>query len=398
MENNFLFLLCFFLSFRAFAGASSYLLMTGHREAMQANGGATGLCSPGQFFKNPAGLHCDYNELVTESFGSTNFYSAQAKMESDGGSLQDLQGSESQTGPGTSLFSQSVHQKDHSYGLWGVLGNFSFDKSYAYAPLPGVRGTIQSSSTNSALSAGGFWSQRNGNFHWGLTLGLVQNEYRWSQLAKYNQSGQYSTENSDYLSIERGLTSLMGLTYVQKDARYAFIFSPSNIPLWGKVRKESTQASTGGQFNEESKTGDAKTTGGASVTGSYEYLFSDQRTLGFELTWTDQSESNYDSVGTTQSQAASVAAVIFSQYQIDSQLYILSGLRWFQSVKEEVTQQKIQAPMATLGLLRKYKSAEIGTGLGYTQMTSTTQAHDNSLSSSVTLDRFDVILSSSFTY
>jgi len=397
MRNSLLFLLFLFFQSAVFA-SSPYLLVTGHREAMQANGGATGLCSPGQFLKNPAGLHCDTKETLTESFGSTNFYYAHMRMDVNSGSLQDLQGSEGQTGPGISLFSQSAHQGDHSYGLWGAISNFSFENNYAFAPSPGIRGSIQSSSTVSKLFAGGFWSQRTGDLHWGLTLGFAQDETRWSQLSKYVQANQYTSNSSDYLSIERSLIGLIGVSYLQENSRYAFILAPSALPLWGKVREESTQTNTNGQFDENSNDGNAKTTGGASWTAAYEFLFSSQRTLGFEVTWTDESVSDYGSVGTPQSQAASVAAGFFSQYQVDSRLSILSGLRWFQSIKEDINQQKIEGPMATVGLLRKYKTAEIGTGLGYTQIASKTQAHDNSLGSTATLSRFDITLSSSFTY
>lgn len=396
-NNNFLFLILSLFGLPCFAITT--LISTGHREAMQANGGLTNLCSAGQFLKNPAGLHCESKDALAESFASTSFYAAQTKVSDGSGTYQDLQGSEVQTGPGLSIFSQSAHQDNLSYGMWGAISNVNQERSYSYTPAGGSKGTIQTSNRDSQLLVGTYLAGKSGSLSWGVSVGFNQSEQKESGFVKYLQGGQYITQFQDELSIERRIISMAGITYEGTGARYSLAIKPEGISTWGKTRSEITRSATSGSFDEFSKDGNYRTSGGFGFAGGAEFLLTGQNSFGFDFQWINAGTESYGGLKSDLNVAPTISVGGYGQLQISQKLSLVGGGRWTQSVNETEGQQKMESPMASIGLLRKYKAAEIGSGISFGQITSKSYQRDAQTSeNSWTMNRLDIVLSSSFTY
>ncbi len=359
------------------------------------NGGILNACSPGQFLNNPAGLACSNEAPSSQSFASTNFYNMKSKILSD--QFQDAQISQTRTQPGLTLFSQSYRNNNSNQGLWGSINQFNLDKSLSINGA--LSGTAQISAVQSDFSVGLFFAQSYENYSWGVSLAVKQKEISTDQFFKFALGSAYTAQKTYSIATEQLVTLRTGVIQEAKPFRHALVLQVPSYSLAGKIHRDSTYISTTNVFFEESQQGSMRSFSAWNLIAATEYTFPSENTLAIDLNWTSAESTYFDSVIDTDSSAPQVSAGIYSQIYLKEKVFLLSGLRWQQTTNEMNSQEKITSPLVTFGILRKYKGVEICSGFGYSQSNYKKYQKDtNTYSQDASVERFDLILSSSFLY
>jgi hypothetical protein len=392
MKNIFIFLSLFFGLNLAVAGPTG-LMSTAHREAMTANGGLTNQCSGGQFVNNPAGIHCDYAG-VSESFGSTNISSMSISLNNQ--NVKDLQKSNNQIAPGLSVFVQSFHDGDTSYGFGGSVFNVQFEKSFE-VDADVAKGVALMSSTMTEVKFGGYYAKKIDHLSFGAVIALTQEQRNDNQFLKYKYQSSYITQQSNKVTLEQFVVPSIGAIWDFKDQKYAVTLSKS-YSLSGHYQGDSTEAYTIGTFNEGSKDGVVKSDRpwGVSLGGAIPL---ERSILSGSLSG-ETSSKTYDGDESYTNELAPIFSVgVGYEYFWSNKISVLAGARKYKTFSETENQPVTSSDMYSAGLVRKYKGVEIGTGVGFThfyQASYNRSTQERSNGNEIT--RADLTFSSSFTY
>jgi hypothetical protein len=394
MMKHSAFILLFLSATNAFSLATP-VLSTGHREAMMANGGSTQLCSSGQFALNPAGLFCSAQAGPSESFGSAGFYATSISTE-QGGARE--MGGGFRTTAGLSLFSQGVFTDDMAYGAWALINPTAFARSFLMND-PNGKGTYESNTSQTDTSVGPFVSVKSKDFHWGATLVFLQTESKSQGFRKVAAPTETVTYNFTSSSTEQSVASRLGAIWGEDKFQYSVVVLTPNYSLKGLTRSDTTRISTNNGYNENFSKGTIRTFDTGSILLGMHWASSDLQVWGGDVTLVGRTRAEIEDSSLNDTIPASFSMGLNSERVFTEKISVLSGLRFNRSFEEDNQRYFFQSAIASVGVLRKYKGVQLGSGFGYTRFISENRATaTQSDSSYTTLERLDLTFSSTFTY
>jgi hypothetical protein len=303
------------------------------------------------------------------------------------------------TASGLSMFSQGTFTESSAFGFWASINPMSMSRSFAFSQSQ-LDGVFEWSVNQSETSIGPFIAGKYKEIYWGWTMALTQTEANLSGVSKFKTTtGEMMVGNNKSNTVEQSVAARAGLIWDDANLRYSAVLTSPSYSLRGSARSDSTSIGTANTFVEDTKKGSVRTVDSGSLLLGMEFASNPLQRWGFDFSYTGTSKVNSE-LSEVNEESPSLASVGANfQKTFTEKISLLAGVRQLNSIGTTDRNSKTSSSIASIGMLRRYKGVELGSGFAYTHYTSESNGSgDPKNASSSTLDRFDVTFSSTFTY
>jgi hypothetical protein len=373
-----------------------------HREYFTSASSLTENCSASQVFLNPAGMTCPEKAGKTESMASSGFRFF--KFDFNQNNIRLNEKKSWKNSQANSMFSQSIHQSQYSYGFFGISSQNEYNNGFLVS-FDSYEGNLSQTQRDSTLSLGSYFSTQTEKTKFGFALSFNINDNKNIQHGKYfynSNSIAYLNNFEEVQSHETFLNLYGGAIFELESSKFAFVIFLPSYSLSGKIQKNSTNTTistlSGQNSFEESYEEDSFRT--------FNYLglqlgFSNQINTTNEIFLSIQHSGKSEIKSNTLSKNNNASTLGFSiglEKNLKLNRFLLTGLTYSKTIDEKNEQPKNNFG-ATIGILSKFNNAELGMGMGYFQQLSD-EYIDNSGKrvGKLNIDLIDFILSSAFSF